>query len=59
MLFTQSMKKNNEILVVRHFSNVYYDIAIEDIPITPYSSVSVGAARISTPLKATVDVLNV
>ncbi len=30
--------------------NVYYDIAIEDMPITPYVGVGVGAAYISTPL---------
>ncbi|WP_341811386.1 P44/Msp2 family outer membrane protein [Wolbachia endosymbiont (group A) of Oxytorus armatus] len=35
--------------------NVYYDIAIEDMPITPYVGVGVGAAYISTPLK---DALN-
>lgn len=35
--------------------NVYYDIAIEDMPITPYIGVGVGAARISTPLKTAVD----
>lgn len=35
--------------------NVYYDVAIEDMPITPYIGVGVGAAYISTPLK---DALN-
>ncbi|XCA33300.1 MAG: P44/Msp2 family outer membrane protein [Wolbachia endosymbiont of Polyergus mexicanus] len=32
--------------------NVYYDIAIEDMPITPYVGVGVGAAYISNPSKA-------
>lgn len=32
--------------------NVYYDIAIEDMPITPYIGVGVGAAYISNPSKA-------
>ncbi|WP_375604011.1 P44/Msp2 family outer membrane protein [Wolbachia endosymbiont of Anurida maritima] len=31
--------------------NVYYDIAIEDMPITPYIGVGVGAAYISNPSK--------
>ncbi|GFQ82707.1 hypothetical protein TNCT_725141 [Trichonephila clavata] len=31
--------------------NVYYDIAIEDMPITPYVGVGVGAAYISNPSK--------
>ncbi|WP_264339527.1 acyloxyacyl hydrolase [Wolbachia endosymbiont (group A) of Cydia splendana] len=35
--------------------NVYYDIAIEDVPITPYVGVGVGAAYISTPLKDAVN----
>ncbi|WP_253302836.1 P44/Msp2 family outer membrane protein [Wolbachia endosymbiont of Psylliodes chrysocephala] len=35
--------------------NVYYDIAIEDMPITPYVGIGVGAARISTPLNTAVD----
>ncbi|WP_338406411.1 P44/Msp2 family outer membrane protein [Wolbachia endosymbiont (group A) of Longitarsus flavicornis] len=35
--------------------NVYYDVAIEDMPITPYIGVGVGAAHISTPLKTAVD----
>lgn len=37
--------------------NVYYDIAIEDMPITPYIGVGVGAAYVSNPLatKATDD----
>ncbi len=35
--------------------NVYYDIAIEDMPITPYVGVGVGAAYISTPLKDAVN----
>ncbi|WP_250296500.1 acyloxyacyl hydrolase [Wolbachia endosymbiont of Oedothorax gibbosus] len=35
--------------------NVYYDIAIEDMPITPYVGVGVGAAYISTPLKTAVN----
>ncbi|WP_341812248.1 P44/Msp2 family outer membrane protein [Wolbachia endosymbiont (group A) of Conops quadrifasciatus] len=37
--------------------NVYYDIAIEDMPITPYVGVGVGAAYVSNPLatKATGD----
>ncbi|TNK93926.1 P44/Msp2 family outer membrane protein [Wolbachia endosymbiont of Leptopilina clavipes] len=30
--------------------NVYYDIAIEDMPITPYVGVGVGAACVSNPL---------
>ena len=30
--------------------NVYYDIAIEDMPITPYIGVGVGAAYVSNPL---------
>ncbi|WP_410542281.1 P44/Msp2 family outer membrane protein [Wolbachia endosymbiont of Tetranychus urticae] len=30
--------------------NVYYDIAIEDMPITPYVGVGVGAAYVSNPL---------
>lgn len=34
--------------------NVYYDIAIEDMPITPYVGVGVGAAYISNPSKADV-----
>lgn len=32
--------------------NVYYDIAIEDMPITPYVGVGVGAAYISNPSEA-------
>lgn len=32
--------------------NVYYDIAIEDMPITPYIGVGVGAAYLSNPSKA-------
>ncbi len=35
--------------------NVYYDIAIEDMPITPYIGGGVGAAYISTPLKEAVN----
>ncbi|NEV49830.1 P44/Msp2 family outer membrane protein [Wolbachia pipientis] len=35
--------------------NVYYDVAIEDMPITPYIGVGVGAAYISTPLKTAVN----
>lgn len=35
--------------------NVYYDIAIEDMPITPYIGGGVGAAYISTPLKTAVN----
>ncbi|MFP3035900.1 MAG: P44/Msp2 family outer membrane protein [Wolbachia sp.] len=31
--------------------NVYYDVAIEDMPITPYVGVGVGAAYLSNPLK--------
>lgn len=31
--------------------NVYYDIAIEDMPITPYVGVGAGAAYISNPSK--------
>jgi opacity protein-like surface antigen len=38
--------------------NVYYDVAIEDIPITPYVSVGVGAAYISTPLATAVSSQN-
>ncbi|QJT94435.1 P44/Msp2 family outer membrane protein [Wolbachia endosymbiont of Diaphorina citri] len=34
--------------------NVYYDIAIEDMPITPYVGVGIGAAYISNPSKADV-----
>ncbi|WP_349967214.1 P44/Msp2 family outer membrane protein [Wolbachia endosymbiont of Armadillidium arcangelii] len=30
--------------------NVYYDVAIEDMPITPYVGVGVGAAYVSNPL---------
>lgn len=33
--------------------NVYYDIAIEDMPIIPYVGIGVGAAYISNPSKAT------
>ncbi|MFP3022683.1 acyloxyacyl hydrolase [Wolbachia endosymbiont (group A) of Pogonocherus hispidulus] len=35
--------------------NVYYDVAIEDMPITPYIGVGVGAAYISTPLKTAIN----
>lgn len=35
--------------------NVYYDIAIEDMPITPYVGVGVGAAYISTPLETPIN----
>lgn len=38
--------------------NVYYDIAIEDMPITPYVGVGVGAAYISTPLATAVSSQN-
>ncbi|MDE5062577.1 acyloxyacyl hydrolase [Wolbachia endosymbiont of Drosophila tsacasi] len=38
--------------------NVYYDIAIEDMPITPYVGVGVGAAYISTPLKPAINEQN-
>lgn len=38
--------------------NVYYDVAIEDMPITPYIGVGVGAAYISTPLKTAVSSQN-
>ncbi|UJQ21089.1 P44/Msp2 family outer membrane protein [Wolbachia endosymbiont of Delia radicum] len=38
--------------------NVYYDIAIEDMPITPYIGVGVGAAYISTPLATAVSSQN-
>ncbi|MGL9717134.1 MAG: P44/Msp2 family outer membrane protein [Wolbachia sp.] len=34
--------------------NVYYDVAIEDMPITPYVGVGVGAAYISNPATAQV-----
>lgn len=34
--------------------NVYYDIAIEDMPITPYVGVGVGAAYVSNPLETQV-----
>ncbi|QKX01806.1 P44/Msp2 family outer membrane protein [Wolbachia endosymbiont of Cruorifilaria tuberocauda] len=30
--------------------NVYYDVAIEDMPVTPYIGVGVGAAYLSNPL---------
>lgn len=30
--------------------NVYYDIAVEDMPVTPYVGVGVGAAYLSNPL---------
>ncbi|WCR58883.1 MAG: Major surface antigen 4 [Wolbachia endosymbiont of Ctenocephalides felis wCfeF] len=32
--------------------NVYYDVAIEDMPITPYVGVGLGAAYLSNPSKA-------
>ncbi|MGL9758861.1 MAG: acyloxyacyl hydrolase [Wolbachia sp.] len=35
--------------------NVYYDVAIEDMPITPYVGVGVGAAYISTPLETAIN----
>lgn len=35
--------------------NVYYDVAIEDMPITPYVGIGVGAAGISTPLNTAVN----
>ncbi|MDR0773330.1 MAG: P44/Msp2 family outer membrane protein [Wolbachia pipientis] len=35
--------------------NVYYDIAIEDMPITPYVGVGVGAAYVSNPLAKKAD----
>ncbi|WP_264731596.1 P44/Msp2 family outer membrane protein [Wolbachia endosymbiont (group A) of Sphaerophoria taeniata] len=38
--------------------NVYYDVAIEDMPITPYVGVGVGAAYISTPLATAVSSQN-
>ncbi|WP_457923614.1 P44/Msp2 family outer membrane protein [Wolbachia endosymbiont of Muscidifurax uniraptor] len=38
--------------------NVYYDIAIEDMPITPYVGVGVGTAYISTPLATAVSSQN-
>lgn len=38
--------------------NVYYDVAIEDMPITPYIGVGIGAAYISTPLKTAVNEQN-
>ncbi|AAW71020.1 P44/Msp2 family outer membrane protein [Wolbachia endosymbiont of Brugia malayi] len=34
--------------------NVYYDVVIEDIPITPYVGVGLGVAYISNPAKAQV-----
>ncbi|MGL9681785.1 MAG: P44/Msp2 family outer membrane protein [Wolbachia sp.] len=33
--------------------NVYYDVAIEDMPITPYVGIGVGTAYLSNPLKST------
>ncbi|MCV3769625.1 MAG: acyloxyacyl hydrolase, partial [Wolbachia pipientis] len=30
--------------------NVYYDVAIEDIPVTPYVGIGVGVAYLSNPL---------
>jgi len=38
--------------------NVYYDVAIEDMPITPYIGVGVGAAYINTPLATAVSSQN-
>ncbi|WP_353276957.1 acyloxyacyl hydrolase [Wolbachia endosymbiont (group B) of Villa cingulata] len=35
--------------------NVYYDIVMEDMPITPYVGIGAGAAYISTPLKTAVN----
>ncbi|MGL9725587.1 MAG: acyloxyacyl hydrolase [Wolbachia sp.] len=32
--------------------NVYYDVAIEDMPITPYVGIGIGAAWLSNPSKA-------
>lgn len=42
----------NSVAVFSGLVNVYYDIAIEDMPITPYVGVGVGAAYISNPSEA-------
>ncbi len=44
----------NSLTAISGLVNVYYDIAIEDMPITPYVGVGVGAAYISTPLATAV-----
>ncbi|WP_353287227.1 P44/Msp2 family outer membrane protein [Wolbachia endosymbiont (group B) of Gerris lacustris] len=42
----------NSVAAFSGLVNVYYDIAIEDMPITPYVGVGVGAAYISNPSAA-------
>ncbi|NSM56211.1 P44/Msp2 family outer membrane protein [Wolbachia endosymbiont of Atemnus politus] len=44
----------NDLSVMSGLVNVYYDVAIEDMPITPYVGVGVGAAYVSTPLREAV-----
>lgn len=45
----------SDLTAISGLVNVYYDVAIEDMPITPYVGVGVGAAYISTPLATAVD----
>ncbi|WP_250295267.1 P44/Msp2 family outer membrane protein [Wolbachia endosymbiont of Oedothorax gibbosus] len=40
----------NNLTAISGLVNVYYDVAIEDMPITPYIGVGVGAAYINNPL---------
>ncbi|WP_374698478.1 P44/Msp2 family outer membrane protein [Wolbachia endosymbiont (group B) of Limnophora tigrina] len=40
----------NNLTAISGLVNVYYDIAIEGMPITPYIGVGVGAAYVSNPL---------
>jgi len=44
----------DDLSVMSGLVNVYYDVAIEDMPITPYVGVGVGAAYLSNPLKSPV-----
>ncbi|MDR2831606.1 MAG: P44/Msp2 family outer membrane protein [Rickettsiales bacterium] len=45
-------KVADKLTVMSGLVNVYYDVAIEDMPITPYVGVGVGAAYISNPATA-------
>ncbi|NUY39647.1 P44/Msp2 family outer membrane protein [Wolbachia endosymbiont of Litomosoides brasiliensis] len=44
----------DDLTAISGLVNVYYDIAIEDMPIIPYISVGLGAAYVSNPAKAQV-----
>ncbi len=55
VVFTPADTIANSLTAISGLVNVYYDVAIEDMPITPYVGVGVGAAYVSTPLKTAIN----